>query len=90
MAEKARSSIKRKSQKKQKLRHGWDVVTTLARFRDSTVRTGVVTCGCRRSGRVLLTSPASSVQESRGLAEHIPHLRFDADKGKGYHFQDSA
>lgn len=67
------------------LRHGLNVAGALKEFRGSAVANKVVTDGCRRSGRELSTDPASSVQESRGLGDHLSRLCIGRVKGEGHH-----
>jgi len=69
------------------LHHGLNVVGTFKVFRGSAVPNEVVTGGCRCSGRELSTDLASSVQESRGLRDHLPGLCSGCVKGEGYRFE---
>ena len=66
------------------LRDGLNVVGTSEEFRGSAVANEVVTGGCRCPGRELSTDLASSVQESRGLGDHLPGLYSGCVKGQGH------
>ena len=66
------------------LRDGLNVVGTSKEFRSSAVANEVVTSGYRYFGRELSTDPASSVQESRGMGNHLPGLRSGCVKGEGH------